>query len=153
MMSCMKTASPGAGIWFGKVALSACAFGSSRGWLLLRVTDLGTVVCWNGFLFFFFYLMESRNTPCLSTAVQGSLSRRECWLSLFTHSFYLYFLKKRRAKRGPWTAPGPFLPCMQCLGPAEGHRDLMTYSRWPASDCYAWSGPPEGAEGLPQDLE
>lgn len=51
------------------------------------------------------------------------------------------------------TAPGPFLPCMQYLGPAEGHSDLMTYSRWPASDCYAWSGPPEGAEGLPQDLE
>lgn len=88
---------------------------------------------WIPFFFFFFYLMESRNTPCLSTAVQGSLSRRECWLSLFTHSFYLYFLKKRRAKRGPWTAPGPFLPCMQCLGPAEGHSDLMTYSRWPAS--------------------
>lgn len=29
----------------------------------------------------------------------------------------------------------------------------MTYSRWPASDCNAWSGPPEGAEGPPQDLE
>lgn len=51
------------------------------------------------------------------------------------------------------TAPGPFLPCMQCLGPAEGHSDLKTYSRWPASDCYAWSGPPDGAEGPPQDLE
>lgn len=68
-------------------------------------------------------------------------------------TFCLYFLNRRRAKMGLRTAPGPFLPCMQCLGPAEGHSDLKTYSRWPASDCYAWSGPPEGAEGPPQDLE
>lgn len=151
-MSCMKTASQGAGIWFGKVAMSACAFGSSLGWLLVRVTDLSTVV-WNGFLcLFVFNLMESRNTPCLSAAVQGSLSRRECWLPLLVHSVYLYFLN-RRAKRGLWTAPGRFLPCMPCLGPAEGHNDLMTYGRWPASDCYAWSGPPDRAEGPLQDLE
>lgn len=56
-MSCMKAASLGAGIWFGKVALSVCAFGSSLGWLLVRVTDLGTVV-WNGF-----NLIENQNPP------------------------------------------------------------------------------------------
>lgn len=29
---------------------------------------------------------------------------------------------------GLWKAPGPFLPSMQGLVAAEGHRDLMTYT-------------------------
>lgn len=57
MTSCMKTANPGAGIWFGKVALSACAFGISLEWLLVGVTDLSTVV-WNGLPFFFFFKLN-----------------------------------------------------------------------------------------------
>lgn len=83
---------------------------------------MGSFVC-----LFVFNLMESRNTPCLSAAVQSSLSRRECWLPLLAHSVYLYFLNRRRAKGGgALDSSWALLPCMQCLGPAEGHNDLMT---------------------------
>lgn len=102
---------------------------------------------------FFFFLLNGEQKYPMPVHCCPGFPEQEGVLAVPLHTLYLYFLKKRRAKRGPWTAPGPFLPCMQCLGPAEGHSDLMTYSRWPASDCYAWSGPPEGAEGLPQDLE
>lgn len=95
MMSCMKTASPGAGIWFGKVALSACAFGSSLGWLLVRVTDLGTVVCWNGFLFFFFLLNGEQKYPMPVHCCPG-FPEQEGVLAVPLHTLFLSLFSKEK---------------------------------------------------------
>lgn len=104
-----------------KVALSACASGSSLGssweesriWALKHSSlELGS---------FFFHGEQKHPMPvCCCPGLPEQLGVLTAPLSILCP----YFLKRHRTKRGLWTAPGHCLPCMQCLALL---RDTVSY--------------------------